>query len=259
MQHVKKFINKKVYNNKKYSRPYYKIHPVILGLKNDFEWKFKVNFFDIVKNLYNSGVNLMSKEAISIFNKYYELCFSEYKRKAVDLMDQERVKDLLLLRTGLLAKAEFFEKNLKLVGRDKKWFDFVKQYSSVSSSFRLTDAELFAKRLHVRFGLNNIYLTLSNKFGQPVLTVTSGVLGYKGKEKKSTNAVYSLGRASVTRCFGLNWRRIIIYITFVRRLSTTVLKSLLKGVLFNRIRIVAMRPYVKICHNGMRKKKQRRK
>ena len=113
--------------------------------------------------------------------------------------------------------------------------------------------------MYIKFTLNNVFITLTNSRNKALYTISSGVLGFRGKKKVSINAVYNMTRALSYKCLSLRITKLVLYFDYVLRLRHYLLRPLLKGLLFNNVEVGGIVAYLGLSHNGLRKRKQRRK
>lgn len=102
-------------------------------------------------------------------------------------------------------------------------------------------------------------MTLTTSRNKTLYTLSSGILGFTGKKKISLNAIYNLTRAISYKCLSLKIDKLVLYFNYLSRFRHYLFKPLLKGLLFNNVEIGGIIPYTGVSHNGLRKRKQRRK
>lgn len=161
-------------------------------------------------------------------------------------------------RLFLLKEEKFFKKNPNKAS-GIRWTSFRQRWDRYQFFNGAKDLKLFCNRLYLKFTLNNIFVTLTTSRNKTLYTLSSGILGFTGKKKISLNAIYNLTRAISYKCLSLKIDKLVLYFNYLSRFRHYLFKPLLKGLLFNNVEIGGIIPYTGVSHNGLRKRKQRRK
>lgn len=161
-------------------------------------------------------------------------------------------------RAFLIKEEKFFKQNPKQAS-GYRWTSFRRRWDRYQFFHGAEDLKLYCNRLYIKFTLNNIFVTLTSNHSKALYTLSSGVLGFKGKKKTSVNAVYNLTRAISYKCLSLKIDKLVLYFNYLNRLRHYLFKPLVKGLLFNNVEVGGIIAYTGISHNGLRKRKQRRK
>jgi ribosomal protein S11 len=140
-----------------------------------------------------------------------------------------------------------------------RWTSFRRRWDRYQFFHGAEDLKLFSNKLYIKFTLNNIFLTLTTNVSKVLYTISSGILGFTGKRKTSINAVYNLTRAISFKCLSLKITKVILYFNYINRLRNYLFRPLVKGLLFNNVEVGGIIAYTAFSHNGLRKRKQRRK
>lgn len=115
--------------------------------------------------------------------------------------------------------------------------------------------ELDYHRLYIRNNSKTLFFTLTNKDGQVLCSVSSGMVGFKGSKRLGTPAVDSLARKVAYFAKQLNIKTVCAFIKVTNNLfNITAIK-----IFFDHgVRVSKLIERIPISHNGRRFKKSRR-
>jgi ribosomal protein S11 len=177
-----------------------------------------------------------------------------FKRSRIKDWSKINAKERLYLNR----EEKFFKANPALaVGH--RWSVFRHRWDRYQFFNGAKELRLYCNRLYIKFTMNNIFVSLTNNHSKVLYTLSSGVLGFRGKKKTSINAVYNITRAVSYKCLSLKITKLVLYFDYVLRLRHYLLRPLLKGLLCNNVEVGGIIAYTGLSHNGLRKRKQRRK
>lgn len=110
-------------------------------------------------------------------------------------------------------------------------------------------------RIYIRNNSKTLFFTLTDKTGNVLCSVSSGMVGFKGSKRLGTPAVDSLARKVVFFAKQLNIKSACIFVKVTNNLfNITAMK-----IFFDQgLRIVKIIERIPVSHNGRRFKKSRR-
>jgi len=110
-------------------------------------------------------------------------------------------------------------------------------------------------RIYIRNNSKTLFFTLTNKSGQVLCSLSSGMVGFKGSKRLGTPAIDSLSRKVAAFAKQLNIKTISVVIRVTNNLfNITAMK-----IFFDTgLRVAKIIERIPISHNGQRFKKSRR-
>jgi small subunit ribosomal protein S11 len=110
-------------------------------------------------------------------------------------------------------------------------------------------------RIYIRNNSKTLFFTLTDKAGQVLCSISSGMVGFKGSKRLGTPAVDSLSRRVAAFAKQLNMKTISVVVRVTNNLFNI---TAMKVFFDNGLRVAKIIERIPISHNGLRFKKSRR-
>lgn len=111
--------------------------------------------------------------------------------------------------------------------------------------------------LIIKKTLNNIFCIVINKKGEIICYTTTGIAGFKGASKTTPYAAEQTGKLLGKKLKNLQIMYLDIF--FLQYRLDKIIRDCLKGLYTEKIKVLKIKLFSKVAHNGMRLKKRRRK
>lgn len=108
--------------------------------------------------------------------------------------------------------------------------------------------------VYINFSFNNTLITITNINGKTISFGSGGVLGLKGARRSTSYAGQTVANLLGKKIFSLGFRYIILNLNGFGSARKTVLK----GFISTKLKILRIRDTTSIAHNGCKAKKKRR-
>lgn len=137
-------------------------------------------------------------------------------------------------------------------------FNLVKnQEDGISNDRALVNDNNFSFYVKIFISLNNIFITITNKKGQPYVAWSSGSVGFRGPAKQTTAALDRLSAFTLKSLKRLNARN--FHLVFTSGPLSSYAKHFLNSLTQPLISVSSVSFFCSIPHNGVRARRQKRR
>lgn len=126
-------------------------------------------------------------------------------------------------------------------------------YSKNNTDSTLVTTQLVDAIFNIYLSNSNIIINLTNLKGNTILKSSSGLVYYKGREKRRKYALINVIKTIIDQSSSLNIKTIALHFKGLKRY-----RSLIINLLKKRFSLILVTHYYTLPHNGCRPKKQRR-
>lgn len=125
----------------------------------------------------------------------------------------------------------------------------IRQYQNIKYKTNLLVAFVF-----ISLSFNNTLITITNFNGKTISFGSGGLLGLKGARRSTSYAGQTVATLLGKKIFALGFRYIILNLNGFG----SARKTILKGFISTKLRVLRIRDTTSIAHNGCKAKKKRR-
>ena len=108
--------------------------------------------------------------------------------------------------------------------------------------------------VYISLSFNNTLITITNFNGKTISFGSGGFLGLKGARRSTSYAGQTVATLLGKKIFALGFRYIILHLNGFG----SARKTILKGFISTKLRVLRIRDTTSIAHNGCKAKKKRR-